>query len=260
MRDQAVAAIIHQDPRPATHLELTYMLDYNLRLGFIMNSCSDPRFDPLTPPSTLFADLTLGFYATFRNDSLEFANADKSKCIGYVYDQNSVALIESLETGVIGRELAALLRRNLHVDGWEDGHMLCEITDFRFSRPVGCRQMMKVAESVIFGVIAERGRYGRRDAGMITLEVEQQVLAIARPVVCVDPSPDVARVHSAAHWRRQVWRRGTKLGKEAMAIAVPVKPVVVPPTIMALAPITGPVVIPDAILHALTPPKPVKAE
>lgn len=237
------------------------MLDYSLRLGFILGNRLDPRFDPLTPPPNLFDDLPLGFYITFRNDTFEFMNADRTKSVGYLYDQTIVSLIESLEAGLIDRELSALLRKQLHIESWEDGRIVCQITDCRFQRPIGYRQILRVIESTVLIAIVYRARYGR---SVPTLEVEQQVLTVVRRALCIDPSPDVARAQSVADWRMKMWRRRRELHKGILTIAPEILPVCVAQGNVTLIPLVGTVVIPDPIFqmqsNGVTVHKNVKGE
>jgi hypothetical protein len=256
MRAQAIESIIHQDPRPTNTLELCYMLDYSVRLGVILGTRCDPRFDPLSPPPNLFDDFPLGFTVTFRTETFEIASADRTKTVAYGYDRTVAAFIESLEAGLIDRELATLLRKHLHVDAWEEGHVLCQITDFRLAVPVDYRQMLRLTDAAILGAIGDRGRPNRREPGEAdrrapSLETERQTLAITRPCICLDPSPDVARVQSAVDWRRQMWRRKSRLEKEQMVVTPPPPPMRAPPGNITLKPLAGPVVIPDAIYQVL---------
>jgi hypothetical protein len=258
MRQKAIEGMMNQDPRPANALELTYMLDYNNRLGFILCSRTDPRFDPLSRPPKLFEEFQIGFFVVFRNDTLEFANADRTRSVAYVYHEPVISLIESLETRVVGRELGSLLRKQLHVSGWDDGHILCHITDYRFGTPVEYRQMLRVTEGAVFATIADRRRQGRRDIDPMDrknapgLELEQQVLMLTRRSICVDPSPDVARVQSSVDWRQHMWQRRTRLDTGALVIVPRVREGPPITATIKLEPVPMPIVVPDILFQAIT--------
>jgi hypothetical protein len=193
MRSCAIAAIASRDPRPANRIELAYALGHCSQVGFFLSTGRDDRFDLLTPPSALFCDLAVGLHVRFHSETMECFAHDRSRAIALPYDAAAARLVQGLEDGVVNRDGIALLKIRLNADGWEHGHIVCEITDCRQPRPHERRHLHHVAASTLFPGCP--------------LERERRMIATAHPAVCVDPSPDVARAQSAADWRRKAWSR-----------------------------------------------------
>jgi hypothetical protein len=244
------------------------MLNYRSRLSFFLGSRPDARFDPLTPPPTLFDDIPVGFSVYFRSGSFEFVNSDRTRTIGYVYSATSIPLIEALESGFANCGLLVVLRRHLHCENWEDGYILCQIVDCRFSSCLEYRKILRIAPDVISAPMTEKVRAfpsGRPDLpdpesrGLVDdtrwvrgFEIERQMLLAARPIVCVDPSPDVARVQSVSDWRRKQWARRRPLDRSELIQKVPEKEGKAAPTHVRLEPLSAPVFIPEPIFRVFT--------
>jgi hypothetical protein len=276
MRSMASRGIIFQDPRPTNGVELSYMLDYSPRLAFFSENPPDHRFDPLTPPPTLFDEIPIGFSVYFRPSSIDFVNSDQTRTVGYIYDGTSIPMIEALETGFVNYELLSVLRRHLRCENWDDGHILCQIVDCRFSTSLEYRKMLRIEPSVISAPMTEKMRAsapGRRDLPdpeirrlddtrrLRGLESERQILLTARPTVCVDPSPDVARVQSVSDWRQKQWARRRPLERSELVLKGSAEEGKAAPTHVRLEPLNAPVFIPDAILQVFhAGPRGIKTE
>jgi hypothetical protein len=250
LRSSAVQRILFQDPRPSNNKELCYLLDFNSRTGFFFANLKNERFDLLTPPSTLFDDFPVGFYVNFYNAFFQLTSSDKTKAISYDYEKAFFPIIESLETGQMTRELVSILRGDLEIEGtlWEDGHLLCEITDFRLSSPVRYRRMLQLSDDIISYCIEKKQRHTFQCS---LLEAERKILTFVHSTVCVDPSPDVARVQSVIDRRHKQWRRVRALDKREMELILPVTPVKAAQAHITLCPLKGSIVIPDAIFKFL---------
>jgi hypothetical protein len=250
LRSSAVHSVISQDPRPTDQRELSYMLEFNAGLVFFLATHIDERFDVLTPPDQLFQDFPLGFCANFHNNLLQLTSADNDKEATFPYGQICHPIIDSLETGIVSADLIGLLRKRLAVDpsAWEDGHILCAIADFRIDPPAEFRRMLCVSNDVV----AYCEKKHRSASPAQALEGEREILKILRPVVCLDPSPDVARVQSIADWRAKLWRRARRLSCAEMELAPTTIRQKEAPQDLILAPLNGPVVIPESIFQVFT--------
>jgi hypothetical protein len=250
LRSSAVHAIISQDPRPTGQRELSYLLEFNSGLVFFLATHVDERFDLLTPPDNIFQDFPLGFCANFHNELLHLTSADGDKEVTFPYGQICLPIIDSLETGIVSAGLIGLLRKQLAVDpaAWEDGHILCAITDFRVDPPAEFSQMLHVSN----GAVGYCEKKHKGASPVQTLEGEREILKILRPTVCLDASPDVARVQSIIDWRMKLWRRARRLANAEMEVAQPMIRQKEVPQDVILAPLKGPVVIPESIFHVFT--------
>jgi hypothetical protein len=224
------------------------MLDFNSGLVFFLARHIDVRFDLLTPPAQLFQDFPLGFCANFHTNLLQLTSADDGcKEATFPYGQICQPIIDSLETGVVSADLTGLLHKRLAIDSsaWDDGHILCAIADFRIDPPAEFRRMLHVSNDVVSYCETKNTNVSPAQA----LEGEREILKILRPVVCLDPSPDVARVQSIIDWRAKLWRRVRRLSDTEMEFALPTVRQKAAPQDIMLKPLKGPVVIPESIFQ-----------
>jgi hypothetical protein len=226
------------------------VLEFNSGLVVFLATHVDARFDLLTPPDMLFHDFPLGFCANFHNSVLQLTSADDDKKATFPYGQICHPIIDSLETGVVSADLVGLLRKRLAVDpsAWEDGHILCAIADFRVDPPGEFLRMLHVSNDAV----AYCEKKHRSASAAQALEGEREILKMLRPVVCLDPSPDVARVQSIVDWRTKLWRRARRLAGGEMELAPPTIRQKETPQDVLLAPLKRPVVIPETIFQVFT--------
>jgi hypothetical protein len=237
MRTAAIAAILSCDPRPSNRIELAYALGYRSQVGFLRSTAPDDRFDLLTPPAALFADLPAGFRLSLHGEAMELSAADRSRAVAWPYDAAAMRVIEGIEAGVANSDLIVILRTHLNADGWENGYIVCQITDCRPPQPLEGRRLLRAAVATLY--------LGN------SLEWERRVIASQWPAVCVDPSPDVARVQSAADWRRKAWSRPRPLEGGAMAVRSAPAPPRKEAQEVTIVPLTEVIAIPMEITKAL---------
>jgi len=243
MRGASIASIVSPAGRPP---EVAHLHRYSTRLQFFLANMRDQRFDPLTPPADLFSDDPVGLRVEFHGD--RFVMVGQSRPVTFRYDRTVIPVLESLESGIVHRELLGVLAR-LDVDAWENGCVLCGLVDFRADEPVEHARVLRLSAEVA--------------AGAADLAAERDIAMLMRPGVCVDASPDVARAASVLDRRRKAWARRRRLeardlivsGRPEVDVAIPVK--------VTLCPLVGSVVIPDAVFAALAesgPPEPQQAQ
>jgi hypothetical protein len=241
MRSSALRAIVSQEPRPVTQIELSYLLDFGALVGFFTSGRADDRFDVLTPPPNLFEEIPIGFCALFYDGGFQFALPDGAKPISYESDPALYPLVECFETGIVSRELFVILRKKLQIDpsAWEEGRIVCQITDFRSVPPAEFRRLLLVADDVVAYCTGQR------------LEGERQVLALVHPTVCIDPSPDVARVQSVIDWRKKMWRNRRQPNRVDTTFNEPEVPTISPTGKATLSGLATRIDLPESILRFL---------
>ena len=246
LRSESVESIVSQEFRPADNVELSIKLDYNARLQFYLANLNDPSFDVLTPPPGLFEDYPVGLEVQFCNEFMQFAAVGRPEKVQYSYDRRVFPLIASLESGLVDGELLSVIHGHLKIKEWENGCILCKITDFRFPEPVEFKRMLRLSDSVVLSAVDPESAH--------VLESEREAIHVMHPSVCVDPSPDVARVQSVIDWREKMWRRRGDIEEKAMVIHPHVEVNHETPGNVTLKPLTEDIVIPEAIFEALARP------
>ncbi|KAK8884871.1 hypothetical protein M9Y10_043992 [Tritrichomonas musculus] len=217
MHDQMTQTLFFQELRASNTIDFTFMQDFNKRLGYFIANVDDERFDKLTPPSDSFEDLKVGFSVSLLDKNFIIRSdtkKPKDPDLNYPYAKNFMPLIESLETGIIGRELIAVLKK-LKVNAWEDGRILCQITDFRFEDPVSYNRLLTVSYNAVsccdFGS-------SRAPSQQQKIEDEKRILLLLHPQICTDPSPDVARVKSCLDFRYKMWQNRDRVDPKASEV------------------------------------------
>jgi hypothetical protein len=85
--------------------------------------------------------------------------------------------------------------------GWERGTLIAEISDYRCEPVFRDRVKLGIGEDV-----------RRHSLNLLTdldrIETECGLIKLSNPGICVDPSPNVARLQSVADWRRKTWLHG----------------------------------------------------
>jgi hypothetical protein len=180
------------------------MSSYTSRVGFLIATLPDPRFDPLTPWTKLFSEL---------GRCLIFEIWDTSFCISvkstpgepfprFEFAINAVMLdvLESFETRVVSPSLLTLIQK-MKFTGWERGSILAEVTDYRRAVPKTFRTILRIGHAVRIYECSQIAESTDTDR----LEVERRILELSEPVICTDPCPSVARLASAIDWRSKMW-------------------------------------------------------
>lgn len=203
MYEQTKLTLFFQDPRPTNFISRSYMQDFNERLAYFTGNQNDDRFYPISPPPNLFQNLTVGFEVLFLDKSFVIS-CPGSKQFNYPYEDIFLPLFESLESGIINAELELFLEKR-KIKNWENGKILCLITDNRFPNPISYKRLLSISYRAIycsakFGLSSKMPNSQQR-----RLEVEQKIGVLSHPTICTDPSPNVARAQSILDWRSKMW-------------------------------------------------------
>jgi hypothetical protein len=180
---------------------------YNSRLSLYAAAISDPRFDMLTPPPDLFENLhTVTF--EFCDDAVIVTSpeGDAQQLSYRPIGARGWPLFEPFETQLLTYDLAIYLKK-LKCK-FENGFLFCRCVDRRFSPNRVTHLFLLVGPEVV-------ARELMKARAKEPLDAERQVLALQRPVVCTDPSPDVARVQSILDFRRKMWLNQGERVREA---------------------------------------------
>jgi hypothetical protein len=194
-RSSELCAILLRQSAQFTPTAPALVKSYNSRLGFYLAALYEPRFDPLTPPPDLFPDppaLVFEFFdATF-----SVGPPDAEPNFVFRYQPPMFPVLESLELGTIDRDFDALLNR-LKCK-CTDGLLICKAIDHRIVPGDEHRTALEIGADIVRRFVEQRPPSD-------PLESESQLLLWRRPVVCTDPSPDVARAQSVIDFRKKMW-------------------------------------------------------
>lgn len=202
LRESTIDLVLHQEPLPPTSSARGLLQNVKSSIGYYVTQLQDDRFDILTPPATLYSDMPVSFSFEFYETSFLILNAECSKSVAFDYERASLPLIEPLETGILTTALFAVLEK-LQVSGYNDGSLLCLVTDFRYEPERVCRMRIAVGSEVVQFYCRKATSRMHADQQR---EVEAQALACIAPRVCTDPSPNVARAFSEMDSREKMWR------------------------------------------------------
>jgi hypothetical protein len=159
---------------------------------------ADPRFDSLTPPRDIFDRFQPSIlFELFDRDFL-VSGSSRLSPQRFSYDVNSAFILEALETGHLTADMCDFVTK-FGSCCYEDGFMVCECLDRRFKRELRYRIRLETSQSVF-------AQYYQSIASGNPLVTEQTVLSVYRPVICTDPSPDVARAQSVLDFRAKMWQ------------------------------------------------------
>ncbi|KAK8866631.1 hypothetical protein M9Y10_009597 [Tritrichomonas musculus] len=202
MRVSDVKTLLLNEVRPITTFSKSMSQWYNTQLGFYYTAISDPRFEPLTPPKDLYSDIQPGIICNLKEDCYVLSNqhGKKSTSLKYETDLKCLSFMECLETGVISHETLKLLIQNeYNLKNWDNGKIICKVIDDRI-------QPQKISYVKLeIGPDAIELRNFKTNSTEAKLEFERRTLLYRRPMICTDPSPDVARVQSVVDTRKKMW-------------------------------------------------------
>jgi hypothetical protein len=215
-RAAALEGILTHEVRPFTPLAPVVVAGFQKRLSFYATALLDPRFDVLTPASDLFGhrrpDVTFQFF-----DRVFAAVYGEDQTVAQDYSPHYFPVIEALETGVMTRTCALLLKQMLGCE-FTDGCLFCKCVDYRFTPTRELTMKLEIGADVLQFFYVDRPPNE-------ALEGEIRLLRLRRPIVCTDPSPDVARVQSALDFRKKMWiPRRARTRTEEVARGPPQQP------------------------------------
>lgn len=178
--------------------------DYKSRMKFYISYFFDRNFDIFTPPPNLFLkEYNRGLFFEFYESQFKLISRYESGIVKteFGYDLNMIPILECLETGTITRDLFCLLEK-MQVKCYDSGLLLAKCTDFRVQPTKEFLIKLSIGSDVI-NYFANT-RIQNPDEKQ-KLEFEKEALLLENPVLCTDPSPDVARIYSLLDGRKKMW-------------------------------------------------------
>ncbi|OHT09980.1 hypothetical protein TRFO_20970 [Tritrichomonas foetus] len=225
MRISDTNTLLQNEVRPITTFTRSMMQGYNSRLSFLVTAVSDPRFEPLSPPHEMYSDLQIGFKCQLNDKYFTLSTPNDHHKNDFQYAEHLVSFLECLETGTLTPEILMLLTK-LKVKTWDNGFIICQVIDNRITPKVISYVKLEIGPDVL-GL--PNFRQPNPEA---KLDFERRVLLLKRPMICTDPSPDVARVQSCVDWRKKMWVP-TKPRKKENIEPPPEPPKKAPPVVAA---------------------------
>lgn len=91
---------------------------------------------------------------------------------------------------------------HLKVTEWENGAIVAEISDFRYEHPHIFKMRLVLSEEAKLQYLKQEFSSLKEED---RIRLEQEILTLANPSICTDPSPDVARVQSSLDMKQKMW-------------------------------------------------------
>ena len=197
LRISDTKTIIENEVRPLNNLTMSMMRGFNARLGFFVTAAYDKRFDPLMPPNDLYKGLKVGFEVFLRNYNFSISPKENlhESAFTSAYHAPFVKFIECLETGLVNKELLKLLNK-WNINLYSNGFMICKCHDNREPTEVVSYLKLEIANECFISHALDP---------LNGLEFERKMVLKKRPLICTDPSPDVARINSIMDFRKKMW-------------------------------------------------------
>jgi hypothetical protein len=216
-RSQELKAILLRETYYMSPLTPALVDGCNARLGFYIAAVHSPRFDILTPPPEVFARSPNVIFEFF-GDTFLIRPVDSEAPNVFRYQPHMFVVLECLETRVVGREFAKFLGRLKC--SYESGFVIVKVIDHRPAAPVEHNIALEIGPEVVRHFVEKDMKKDdrmddRRDRIIEALQREVHVIQWRRPVICTDPSPDVARVQSVIDFRKKMWVARRERTKES---------------------------------------------
>lgn len=191
---------ISGDILPKTDLDNTRCRDFSNTCPFYYVTLKDERFDVLTPPRDLFKNVQTALIFTFYEDKFTICGSENNKVIGFTYERLFDPILESLETGIMSKEFVTfVVEKFRRMDRIENGHIYVQVVDRRVVPERSYVIPLKAGDDVMRYYISQER------SALSALERESRYVAARNPVICTDPSPDVARIECMADFRAKMW-------------------------------------------------------
>jgi hypothetical protein len=220
-RSSDLSSLLTDDVHPFRPISNHITLAYTNRLGFYVANLSDPRFDPLTPPRDILDGLQPSIYLELFDREFLVSSAGRSPHHRFCYDLNAAFILESLETGVLLPMFADFISKIGGACQYECGFLVCECLDRRYRREIKYRIRLDISPPIISDAIRSQSSEDPLQGPLLN---EQTVLSICRPIICTDPSPDVARAQTVLDFRTKMWQpRERSFRPEAPVLGRPAK-------------------------------------
>jgi hypothetical protein len=240
LRRAALESLLMQETVPFAPLDRSALARCASHVAYFSGR-SDPRFDPFPESSLLVSDRPTAATFSLYDDHAVLSNGDDTRAIEFDYRPPHLAIIQSLQSGSVGIALFHLLEQ-VAAGAFTDGEIIIAIRDFRATDPREVRVRLKPGPELLRFVL-QRAQPDESTA----LEHESTAVRIAAPVVCTDPSPDVARFAAAIDFRKKMWQNP---GNTPMQPPVEIERPDAVPNVVRLVPLREPVRLPRAIADA----------
>ncbi|OHS93871.1 hypothetical protein TRFO_02409 [Tritrichomonas foetus] len=190
------------------------MENYKSRMGFYITTLFNQNFDIFTPPQNYLQNYDSFILFEFYEQLFKMIGKNEKNVatIDFGYELNIVPVLECLETGIITKNLYKLIEK-MRFKKWNNGSILAKCVDYRLL------PIKEFYKRLVIGpeLIDYHSSRLLQDSGVKEkLEFEQQALLLANPILCDDPSSDVARINSAIDWRKKIWYNYNPPSKETM--------------------------------------------
>lgn len=248
LHKSAIDLALTQEPHPENRADASLVNSYNSRLGFLISTFNHKHFEPLSPMNNIYNELGAGILIELHKTHFIVSNPETNRSLSYNYETSIASILEPLDTKIITPTLFAILEK-LQCGQWESGSIICQVIDFRQTPEIEQRLKLSVGQEVFYLVLSRsRDKLSPEQYA----EFESHTLLLAKPVICTDPSPDVARVNHIADYRQKVWQSHRTITKEDLSspldIFVPKERAIS----SKMAQLTEPIVIPEAINQVIT--------
>lgn len=248
LHEETIKNLIFQEMKPSTPLERSIAQDFSSSVGFFSSTFNDQNFDLLSPPESIYQNLIIGFTIEFCDQYFIITRGEQGESRNFPYHKNLLPLIECFENKEINKELFAILDK-LKVENWDHGKILCQIIDYHFEPAYMSKVVMTISDELIPFIINNLDKSLIKDENYY--ESERRLIMLSSPVVCVDPSPDVARLYAMADWRKKMWVRNSPKTEEDITPRIIPKIEKETPSTIKLSPLTAKIEVPIAITQML---------
>lgn len=209
MRNFDTKTLLQGEYLPSTAISRSFIKGYS-SLGLYCTAMYDERFDQLSRPKGLYSDLHPGIICNLYETEFSIS-VSKEETFTYETDERCLSFIKSLETGKLTPEsLKYIIKKNHDCKHWINGCLICKVIDHRQENPSPIYIKLEISSDV-FNTHDFKINF---DTERAKLEFERKELLFMKPIICVDPSPDIARIQSAADHRRKMWQNS-----ESQAVA-----------------------------------------
>jgi hypothetical protein len=171
------------------------------RINFQMSTYGTCSIGIDEPPPNLYSSFSVSLYLVIYHDGrFTFSSSTPGIAMsGFIDDDEGRSLLFYISHGILRPGLLSQLL-DLKLT-WYDGKLICEVIDNRRTLGRAVRTQLRVAEEDVV-------RFG--------VEVEQQFLLAQYPLLCLDPTPQVANLARAAVADRRRWEPSDVEGESKM--------------------------------------------
>ena len=195
-KEKLINSILLHEICSESIIDKLLLSSYRSKLILNISKLRDIRFDPLTPSNQIFDEnkihLRIYFY-----DLYFIININEQNNFTFPYDINYLTILQCLETGFINNNLLILLE-SLKFNNFDSGKILTLIFDYRFNFFKKFYIILKINSLNISFYL--KNKFLNQN-----LEIEQKLLIISNPKICLTPSPNVCRLLSVIDFNKKMW-------------------------------------------------------